>query len=126
MDFESVLSLFTADPRILALYVLGSAASDTMRPDSDVDLAILLESGKKMGALERAELAADATLKLSRDVDLGELCSRNLIYAREAILKGRRLFTRNESRADLIETGLLGMYAQFNEDRREVLDAYRI
>ena len=126
MDFESVLSLFTADPRILALYVLGSAASDTMRPDSDVDMAILLEPGKKMGALERAELAADATLKLSRDVDLGELCSRNLIYAREAILKGRRLFTRNESRADLIETGLLGMYAQFNEDRREVLDAYRI
>jgi hypothetical protein len=60
------------------------------------------------------------------DVDLGELCSRNLIYARETIFKGRRLFARDESRADLIEAGLLGMYAQFNEDRREVLDAYRI
>ncbi len=124
IDLDPILPLFNNDPDIMALYVLGSAATDSMRPDSDIDLAILYEPGHEHTALQRAEIAADATCTLGRDVDCGELSSRNLVYAREAILKGRRLFARDAFRADSMETNLLGMYTRFNEDRREVLDAY--
>ena len=125
MDFSPCIEKIRDDRRILALYLLGSAQTGTMRPDSDVDLALLLEAGREMSPLERADLAAVVSSLLRRDVDLGELSSRNLVYAKEAILKGRRLFARDAARADLHETTLLSMYARFNEDRREVLDAYR-
>lgn len=125
MNLDPVLLLIPDNPAILALYVLGSAATGSMRPDSDIDLAILCEPGQEFTSLQRAELAADATCCLGRDVDCGELSSRNLVYAREAILKGRRLFARDPSRVDAMETNLLSMYIRFNEDRREVLDAYR-
>ena len=87
IKLEMILPIFENDPRFLALYLLGSAVSGRMRPDSDVDLAVLLEPGHELPALERAELAVLAALELRRDVDLGELGSRNLVYAREAILK---------------------------------------
>ena len=126
MDFSPIVPLFLAEQRILALYALGSAEAGTMRSDSDVDLAILVLPGSGFGALERAELGAEASMVLGRDVDLGELSSRNLVYAYEVIMKGRRLFERDEGQVSLIEAGLLGMFARFNEERREVLDAYRI
>lgn len=126
IKLEMILPIFENDPRFLALYLLGSAVSGRMRPDSDVDLAVLLEPGHELPALERAELAALAALELRRDVDLGELGSRNLVYAREAILKGRRLWARQAGRADLRAAILLGMYARFNVERREVTNAYRI
>ena len=126
MDLSPILSLFSADPRILALYALGSAVNGNMRPDSDIDLAVLVMPGTRLGALERAELAADASIILGRDVDLGELSSSNLVYAYEVIMKGRRLFERDEGRAGLMEACLLGMFANFNLERRELLDAYRI
>jgi len=125
MDFSSCIERVRGDERILALYLLGSAQTGTMRPDSDVDLAILLEPGRRIDSLERASIAAETSIVLGRDVDLGDASSRNLVYAREAILKGRRLFARDAARADLAEANLLAMYARFNEDRREVLDAYR-
>jgi predicted nucleotidyltransferase len=125
MDFNRIIPLFEKDPRILALYLLGSAHSGRMRPDSDIDMAVLIEGGLELPALERAELAASATMEFGRDVDLGEISSRNLVYARQVILAGRRLYARDSGRADLRETSLLGMYAGFFEERREVANAYR-
>ena len=126
MDLSVVVPIFVAEPRILALYALGSAVAGTMRGDSDIDLAVLVEPGRELDSLEKAELGAAASFLLGRDVDVGELSSRNLVYANEVIMKGRRLFERDEGKAALIEAGLLGMYARFNEERREVLDAYRL
>jgi predicted nucleotidyltransferase len=122
MELNKIIPLFEKDPRVLALYLLGSAHSGRMRPDSDIDMAVLIEGGLELPALERAELAASATMELGRDVDLGEISSRNLVYARQVILAGRRLYS---GRADLRETSLLGMYAGFFEERREVANAYR-
>lgn len=113
------------DQRILALYLLGSAATGRLRPDSDIDIALMPERDARIGALDRADMAASLAFDLGRDVDIGELTSENLVYSREAILKGIRLFARDGARADLRAASLLGMYARFNEDRRELIDAYR-
>ena len=126
LDLERILPLFERDPRILALYLLGSAHAGRMRQDSDVDLAVMPEQGAELSGVERGDLAAEAALELGRDVDLGEASTRNLVYAREAILNGRRIFARDPSRAELREATLLGLYARFHEERREVADAYRL
>jgi len=126
LGLEKILPIFERDPRILALYLLGSAHSGRMRKDSDVDLAVMPEPGVELSGVERSDLAAQAALELGRDVDLGEASTRNLVYAREAILNGRRLFARDLVRTELREATLLGLYARFHDERREVADAYRI
>ncbi len=124
IDLDVAARMFAAESDVLAVYLLGSAASGRMRPDSDVDLAIMPEPGRSFDASRMIELAAEATLELGRDVDPGVLSSRNLVYAREALLTGVRIFSRDDFRADLSAATLLGLYDRFQAERREVLDAF--
>ena len=70
-------------------------------------------------------LKAKFSCEMGRNVDLGEISSSNLVYAREAILKGKLLYTKNEEMTNLFRANLLGMYLQYNIDRQEVINAYR-
>lgn len=118
-------SLAAKDPRILALYLLGSVARGDQRPDSDIDIGLMPEPGQHISALERVQLANSMAVELKRSVDLGEVSSKNLVYSFEALMKGTALYKRDSDRAELYGANLLGMYQQFNYERREVLDAYR-
>ncbi len=128
LDQEALFAInrrLEQDQRVLAAYLLGSAASGRMRSDSDLDLALMTMPDAKMSSLERIALAAELGLDLGIVVDIGELSSSNLVYAKEAILTGRRIFARDRFQADLKACTLLGMYFRFNEERREVVNAYR-
>jgi len=116
---------FAEDDRLLAVYLLGSAVRDELRRESDIDLALMPKPGTSIPAIERFNVAGCLSVQLGRQVDLGELGSHNLVYAREAILTGERIYLRDAFAADLRAATLLGMYFRFNEEREEVLDAYR-
>lgn len=122
---STIIEFFTEEPRVLTAFLLGSGARDQLRPDSDIDIGIILDSGEKMNPVERARIAGKLSYTLRRTVDIGLINSKNLIYAKEAIFNGRKIFVKNESRSMLETARLLGMYIRFNEDRKEVLDAYR-
>jgi len=117
--------ILSDDARILAVYLLGSALRENLGPESDIDLALMLEAGAKLSSTERLKIANDLAYKLERTVDLGEISSANLVYSREAFLTGAPVFLRNPEKAALRRAALMGMYIQFNLDRKEVLDAYR-
>lgn len=123
---ESIIALVKDDARIAALYILGSAARGTMRADSDVDLAILLEAGRAPGSIERAELAGQIAYAIGRDVDIGLVSSQNLVYSRQALMTGRLLFSRDRYYTELMAASLLGLYDRFQGERKELMDAYRI
>ena len=123
-DEKKIVSILSENERIEGAILLGSAAKGGMRPESDVDIAILFAKGTVMDGLALSELSADLSFSVGRVVDAGILSSRNLIYAREAILHGRRIFERSRFAFDLAAATLLGIYARFNEDRQEVLHAY--
>ncbi|MDA8411838.1 MAG: nucleotidyltransferase domain-containing protein [Treponema sp.] len=125
LDFGGVISLFREESRALALYVLGSAATGRMRADSDVDLAFVCEPGQHLSGIEILDLATESSLRIGRTVDLGAVDSHNLVYAYQVFSTGRLLFARDVTRAEMLRSTLLGMYAAFNVERREVLDAYR-
>ena len=124
MDFTPAISILEHDPRIIAVYVLGSAARDTMRPDSDIDLALLLVPGTTLPATDLNELTATLSHVLRRPVDLGLLSARNLVYTRQAVLTGKCLYCRPSSQAALMVANWLGLYACFQDERREILNAY--
>lgn len=119
-----LISMISSSPQIEAAYLLGSAAKKTMRPDSDVDVAILAKKGVLFSNLEQCELSANLAFALGYIVDVGILSSGNLVYTKEALLTGRCIFKRDQFAVDMAVTSLLAMYLNFNEDRKEVLNAY--
>ncbi|WP_291319920.1 nucleotidyltransferase domain-containing protein [Desulfonatronospira sp.] len=123
-QFKQIIEHVRQDERILALYLMGSAATGKMRPDSDVDLAVLVRDPKVFNDMDRLHLAGDLAFRTGLMLDIGEISSSNLVYAKEALLKGQKIFVRDESEADLKACTLLGMYIVFNEARQRVLRAY--
>jgi hypothetical protein len=61
---------------------------------------------------------------IGRIVDIGVITSRNLIYASEAIMKGRRIILLQKDYTEERESELLGCYYIFKEDRKEVEVSY--
>ncbi len=96
-----------------------------MRIDSDIDLAVMFEPGLSMNILERQDMANTLSYELKRTVDLGEISNRNLVYTREVLLTGIPVYVKDSDKVNLLRANLLGLYVQFNQDRKEVLDAYR-
>ena len=125
---EDVLAAVAAHlrsrPFVFAAYLLGSAAEGRLRSDSDVDIAVLTRPGQRLAAQERLALAAELASIVGRHVDLGILTLANLVYAKEAVARGRLVFERDHLVTSQFEMYTLSMYASLQEARREVLHAY--
>jgi predicted nucleotidyltransferase len=109
---------------LTAAYLLGSGARGCLRPDSDLDLALLPARGRVISAEDRLSLAADLEELAGRPVDLGVLSTANLVYAKEAVAHGVLIFERDPSARARFAMLVLSMYASLQESRREVLHAY--
>lgn len=112
------------EPSVCAAYLHGSAAKQRLRPDSDVDIAVLPMPRIRISAQERAALAGELESLLGRTADIGVLSTGNLVYAKEVLEHGRPLFTKNPFLSDRFFSTCLAMYADLQQDRKEVLDAY--
>ncbi|MCW7472007.1 type VII toxin-antitoxin system MntA family adenylyltransferase antitoxin [Leptospira levettii] len=124
-EIESIVDYFSKVPEVLAVYLLGSAAKDTMRPGSDIDLAILPFEGISISGTELFKFAGDLGYQLGLDFDLGEMSSRNLVYSKEAIFSGKAILVKDKPKVELRTNTLISMYFNFQIERREVLNAYR-
>ncbi|PJZ36137.1 hypothetical protein CH354_15875 [Leptospira levettii] len=124
-EIESIVDYFSKVPEVLAVFLLGSAAKDTMRPGSDIDLAILPFEGISISGTELLKFAGDLGYQLGLDFDLGEMSSRNLVYSKEAIFSGKAILVKDKPKVELRTNTLISMYFNFQIERREVLNAYR-
>jgi predicted nucleotidyltransferase len=107
--------------RPAAVYLFGSAAAGRLRPDSDVDLA-LLPSGP-LQASARLALQNDLAELLGRDVHLVDLSSASSVLAKEVIAGGRVIAMNDPRRRAEFEMYALSDYARLNEERAPVLAA---
>jgi uncharacterized protein len=121
---QAVSDRLEPEGRIAAAYLLGSAADDRLRPDSDVDIALLPVRGAALSGLERSDLAADLELLVGRSVDLGILHTGNLVYAKEAVARGKLFFEREREACFRFAVLVFSMYADLQENRREVIHGY--
>ncbi len=79
-----------AEDRALRVAVLyGSAASGTMRPDSDVDVAVLYNH--PLTVEERLELMARLQDRLGQAVDLVDLAAANGVLLQQILCNGEVL-----------------------------------
>lgn len=114
-------------PDVEAIYIYGSRASGMARPDSDLDVALLLRPGAVLPVSERAALAADLGTSAGCDVDLSVLdLDRGVVHAKEVVVNGSAVFVADALAVARFEMSALSRYARLNEDREPVLRAYGI
>lgn len=123
-SFDAARRLLEEHVAIDAAYVLGSAVTGRLRPDSHFDIAVLLRPAAVRSVVDRMGLAARLGSILGRPVDLGLLSHANLVYAKEAVAHGRLIFEGDHGITARFAMRTLSMYAALQEARREVLRAY--
>ncbi len=106
-------------PSLIALYRFGSAERGAVRPDSDIDLAILTQEA--LPELRRFELAQDLAIQLHRDVDLVDLRSASTVMRMQILSTGTCLASQDEQARREFEMYAYSDYARLNEERRDIL-----
>ena len=107
-------------PDVLAVYVFGSAATAELRPDSDLDLAVLCAT--PVPARQLWSLAQTLAVSAGRDVDLIDLELASTVMRAQVVSTGKRVFCANESACGAFEDRVYSDYARLNEERRHILD----
>lgn len=99
-----------------ALWIFGSEARGNARPDSDVDLAVLLSQPVPPEQLLAARLDLEGLL--GRRVDLVDLRRASPIVARQVVQHGRLLLDRNAVDRHVFSMLLPSRYADLKLSRR--------
>ena len=115
---------FAREPNIVAVWILGSAVTDRLREDSDVDFAIYYTPGTVRDLAAHGALVLDLERVLGRTVDLGQLSSRNVVYAMQATQQGELLYARDPLEATAFTGRMQSLYLDLKHDRKVVEDAY--
>ncbi|MCD6584136.1 MAG: nucleotidyltransferase domain-containing protein [Desulfobacteraceae bacterium] len=121
---EKIITVLKKDTRVAAAYLFGSAVNGELRPDSDIDIAVLSVPGIFLTQMDLLKLSSQFEDHCGREVDIGILSSKNLIYTKEAILNGKCIYENGDIYCRLFAATALGLYAQLKKERREVEDAY--
>jgi predicted nucleotidyltransferase len=116
---RAVLELF---PDLLGVWLFGSFALGSARPDSDIDIAILAEHPIEqdwdyLGKLGRL------SLRFGRMVDLVDLRTAPPLLRFEVFSDGIRIAARDPVACDFFETTAVSAYQRLNVERREVMEA---
>lgn len=88
--FAETVNVLRAEKGLKLAIVYGSAAVGNMRPDSDVDLALIYD--RPLDAESKMTLAARLEQKLLRNVDLVDLSTLSGTILKQVLCKGRVLF----------------------------------
>jgi predicted nucleotidyltransferase len=117
LDPEPIARTLAANPRVSSVYIFGSQGTGTARPDSDVDIAI--RTTEPLALRDELMLVADLTDALGRsDIDLVLLDRATPVLRYEVVVRGRRLFARDDAEADAWERRAIAAYLDTAHMRR--------
>jgi len=114
-DIERAAAPIDRQHGLVALYLFGSQASGRARPDSDVDVAVMVE--RLPTALQRVQLREDMSERLGRAVDLVFLDDASPILVRQVLRHGRLLVDRQPRRRAELVVRTLTDYADLERVR---------
>lgn len=109
-------------PNVKLVYLFGSQASEESNQFSDIDVAIL--TPHKIDPVCRWQYQQRLAELLNQDVDLVDLLSASTVMQNEVIAKGDCLFDAGNY-APQFETQVMSMYQRLNDERAELLTAFK-
>ncbi len=106
-------------PELIALYRFGSSVGGGLRPDSDLDYAVL--AAHRLDPMARFEMQEDLARLLRRSADLVDLRDASTVMRMQVISGGVAVTVRDAAEAERFEIAVYASYARLNEERREIL-----
>ena len=94
MNIEQIKELLSQQPGIELAVLYGSAATGKMRPDSDVDIAVLFKEPLTIN--QKINIVAQLEKVTNRTVDLTDLSNLSGTILKEVLTKGKVLLELNE------------------------------
>ena len=124
---QIVQTILTYTPQVQAVYLFGPYGTEDERPSSDVDIALLLppEQAKAVGSLLLGELHLVLAELLGKEVDLVNLRQVSTVFQKEIVMTGRQIFCADAYATAEFEMLTLSYYQKLNEERREILAAFK-
>ncbi len=113
---ESIVERLNAHTVIL----FGSAASGSMRPDSDVDFAFL--SDRSYSAYDIFLVAQQVAELVGREVDLVDFREASTVFQAQIVGAGSILVDRRPLDRQYAYMRALKSYAMLNEERKPILE----
>ncbi|GAB1431774.1 type II toxin-antitoxin system antitoxin [Spirochaetota bacterium] len=113
-------------PNTEAIYLFGSYGTEFERPDSDLDIALLLpwSAELKQNTLALTPCWSALTELFSRKIDLINLRGTNTVFQNEIINTGRVIYEADEDLRLAFEMLVLSMYQKLSEERKEILESF--
>jgi predicted nucleotidyltransferase len=115
-------TVLDALPDVWAIYVYGSFARGDQWPSSDVDLAVLLPTGRQIEDL--LGLMSEISSRTQRDVDLVDLRKVGDVLRGEVLEDGRTLFISQPDAVLAWEASAMSRYARHREETRDILEDF--
>ena len=107
-------------PGIISIYRFGSWGTPHVRPDSDIDLAVLLQN--PVDRVHLWDVAQNIAREAGKDVDLIDLLQVSTVMQMQVISSGKRLYCRDHAGCKRFEDYVYVAYARLNEERRGILE----
>jgi len=110
-------------PAVQAIYLFGTFGTSAERPDSDLDVGILLppEIAKSIRFHDFFMLISDLSIALGRETDLINLRRVPTVLQKEVIAADRRIYCAAPFAADEFEMLTLSNYQKLNQERAEII-----
>ncbi len=110
-------------PAVQGIYLFGTHGTEYERPDSDIDIALLLppEQAKKERDLVLSQCRRDLEDALHREVDLLNARQVSTVLQKEIIGSATLLYCADRYAVDEFEMLVLSFYQKLNEERAGVL-----
>ncbi len=111
-------------PDTQAIYLFGSYSTEYERPESDVDIAVLLPvlTAKSAGSLTLSDCWSKLAALTGREVDVINLRQVNTVFQHEIIHHGQIIFNADEYATAEFEMLTMSFYQKLNEERKEILE----
>jgi predicted nucleotidyltransferase len=111
-------------PDLQAVYVFGTYGTEDERPESDVDIALLLpvQSAKTAGNLALGACVHELCSLLGREVDLINLRLVDTVFQYEIIRTGRVAFKRSGRERESFELLTIAKYQKLSEERSGIVE----
>jgi predicted nucleotidyltransferase len=112
-DSDILAAVREALPGVRRVYLFGSRAVGEEWPDSDLDLAVVLDGPADPVSLWMA--GEDIASRLDVDVDLIDLLTANTVLKHQIVTTGKRLFAADPMDAERYEIFILNDMMELNE-----------
>lgn len=117
---QQVARTLAPHPEIQLAFAFGSAARGALRPNSDVDVAVLAASHLSPEA--RLELMAELSLAVKREVDLVDLSTAWGLILRQVLTTGSLALKRSDTAHAMLLKRMLFDQADMEPLRRRIIE----